>query len=177
MPGWVALLRAVNVGGRNRVPMAELRALLEGLGHEDVVTYIASGNVVFRSDTTKRAELAGQIERAIESEFGVSTVAILRSFAEMRKLVRAHPFGPDTSKSYVTLLAAKPKAADVKRLAALDVGPDRVEVVGSDVFILYPNGLQAATVSGPLLEKTLGLPGTNRNWRTVAKLAELCAGG
>jgi uncharacterized protein (DUF1697 family) len=174
MPSWVALLRGINVGSHNRVPMAGLRAVCEELGHEDVVTVIASGNVVFRSGSRKRAELERELERAVAREFGVKPAVMLRSCAEIGKLAAAHPFGKDASQSYVTFLAAKPTAAAVKELEAADIAPDRVKVVGTEVFLLHPNGLAGSNLSSAQVEKTLGVKGTNRNWRTVAKLAELC---
>jgi uncharacterized protein (DUF1697 family) len=169
---WVAFLRAVNVGGRSKVPMAELRAALADAGLEEVRTYIASGNVLFASDRARTA-LAGLIERALQDEFGVSSAVVLRTPKELQGVIAAHPFGTDTSKTYVTFLAAKPKAVDVRKLQALDVEPDRVVVSGSEVFVLHPNGAGKPRLSGAQLERTIGVPGTGRNWRTVAKLVEL----
>jgi uncharacterized protein (DUF1697 family) len=173
MNGWVALLRAINVGGRNRVPMAELRLAFEEAGCQSVRSYIASGNVVFASRRSDRAALGRALEAIVADEFGVSTAVVLRTFAEIRELVRAHPFGKDTTHTYVTFLAEKPKAAAVRRVQELDVAPDQVALVGTDAVIQLPNGIQGARLSGPLLEQTLGVAGTNRNWRTVARLAEL----
>jgi uncharacterized protein (DUF1697 family) len=166
---WVALLRGINLGPRNKVPMAELRRVFEEAGCEGVQTYIQSGNVVFTKSAPDRAEL----ERAVADAFGVSSAIVLRTADQLAKVTASHPFGRDTSKSSVTFLAEKPKAAAVRRLQELDIGTDRVEVIGSDVFLHYPNGVQGARLTGALLEKTIGVAGTNRNWRTVAKLAEL----
>jgi uncharacterized protein (DUF1697 family) len=169
---WVALLRGVNVGGRNRVPMAELRRVLADTGCEDVSTYIQSGNVVFRCGG-RRAALARELEAAIAAAFGVPSRVVLRSGQELRALVDAHPFGTDTSHTYVTFLAEKPKRAALARLAELDVAPDRYELVGGDVVVQYPNGVQGSKLTTALLERQLGVAGTNRNWRTVTRLAEL----
>jgi uncharacterized protein (DUF1697 family) len=173
--GWVALLRGINVGGRNRVPMAELRRVLDDAGCGSVRTYIQSGNVLFTNRASDRARLARRLEAAVEEAFGVSAVVVLRTFEELRELERSHPFGADTSRTFVSFLAATPDPKRVRDLASLDVAPDEVEVVGSDVFVRYPNGIQGARLSAAQLERRIGVPGTMRNWRTVTKLVELAA--
>jgi uncharacterized protein (DUF1697 family) len=171
--GWVALLRAVNLGAVNKVPMARLRELLEEGEYESVATYIQSGNVLFvRGRASDRKRLAKELERAIQKEFGVASAVVLRTFAEVEKLVQAHPFGGDTSQTHVAFLAATPTAKAVRALEELDIGADRFEIRGSDVFMHYPNGVQGSRLASRL-EKTLGVPGTVRTWRTVTKLAEM----
>ena len=171
---WVALLRAVNLGARNKVPMARLREVLGDLGCESVATYIQSGNVVFaRGRTSDRDRLARELERAIEDEFGVRSAVVLRTAAEIDKLAASHPFGGDTSQTHVAFLTARPTAKAVRALAGLDAGPDRFELRGSDVFLHYPSGVQGSRLTAARLERTLGVAGTVRNWRTVTRLAEL----
>ncbi len=171
--GWVALLRGINLGSRNRVPMAELRRVLEDAGCASVTTYIQSGNVVFRKRASDRSALARKLERTVKESFGVESAVVLRMFAELRKVARSHPFGRDTSKSHVAFLAQKPDRAGVRRLASLDIAPDEVKVVGSDVYLRYPNGMQGAKLSAAALERNLGAAATVRNWRTVTRLVEL----
>jgi uncharacterized protein (DUF1697 family) len=167
--GWVALLRGINIGARNRVPMAGLRTLFEELGLGDVRTVIASGNVLFTG-----AKPDGEaLERAIGERFGVRAPVVLRTFDEIRAVAAGHPFGDDGSKSYVTFLAAKPKPAAVRALAAAEIAPHEAVVAGRDVYLRLPNGITGAHLPGQLLERLLGVPGTARNWRTVTKLAEL----
>jgi uncharacterized protein (DUF1697 family) len=171
--GWVALLRGVNLGRRNRVPMAELRRVFEANGAEGVRTYIQSGNVVFTHRRSGRAALAKEFEAAVSKSFGVASRVVLRTFDEFAAVASAQPFGPDNSNTFVTFLAAKPARKAVAGLASLEIAPDRVEVVGSDVFVHYPNGVAGARLNGAMLERKLGVPGTGRNWRTVTRLAEL----
>ena len=173
--GWVALLRAVNLGARNKVPMAELRRVLEEQGCESVRTYIQSGNAVFTSGVAGRAALSRRLERAIEDAFGIATPVVLRSFRELAGIVASHPFGADTSSTQVAFLARKPPAAGVRRLRERDIAPDRVEVAGSDVYLHLPNGVQGSRLSGAQLERQLGVAATVRNWRTVARLAEMAS--
>ena len=170
---WVALLRGINLGSRNRVPMAGLREVFADAGCEAVTTYIQSGNVVFAKRASDRRALARRLERAVREVFDVTAPVVLRTAAELAGVIRSHPFGRDTAHTAVTFLAEKPDRAAVRRLEALDVAPDRVEVAGSDVYLHYPNGFQGARLTGAVLERTLGLAGTARNWRTVTRLAEL----
>lgn len=104
MTAWVALLRAVNLGARNKVPMAELRALLERDGFADVRSHIQSGNVLFAADGP-REPLARRIEETIAFAFGVATTAVLRSADELRAVASSQPFGDDVSHTYVSFLA------------------------------------------------------------------------
>ena len=171
---WVALLRAVNLGARNKVPMAELRARLEAAGFEGVRTYIASGNVIF-DGPGGRAAVAHRLEQRIADEFGVDTTAIVRRPEELAAVVEGHPFGADTALSHVVFLARKPGAEAAKRLAAADHSPDQAVLVGMDVYLRYPAGVQGSRLSAARLERLLEVRATHRNWRTVAKLAELAA--
>jgi uncharacterized protein (DUF1697 family) len=158
---WVALLRAVNLGRTNKVPMAALRAALSAAGYADVQTLIASGNVVFRAD---RKPSPAQLEQLIADEFGVTTTAILRSGAQIRRLAEAKPFPRD---AHVAFLARRPRAT-----SALE-GLDRFALVGADVVVHAPRGYANVQLSGAVIEKALGIPATVRNWNTVEKLAAL----
>ncbi len=173
MSAWVALLRAVNLGARNKVPMADLRALLEQAGHASVRTYIASGNVLFETRSRSRAKVAAELEALVAEAFGVATTAILRTPDELAAVVAGHPFGDDTSQTHVSFLAAAPDAAAVARLTDADHGPDRAALAGAHVYLQFPHGVQGSRLSAGTLEQLLRVPGTVRNWRTVAKLAEL----
>jgi uncharacterized protein (DUF1697 family) len=169
MATWVAWLRAINLGSRNKVPMAELRQVFEDAGCESVRTYIQSGNVVFEHAKPKRATL----EAAVADAFGLKITIVLRTAKQIRELVQAHPFGTDTSKSYVAFLAEKPAAAALRALSELDIAPARLETVGPDIVVHYPNGFSGARLGAAGLEKHLGVPATFRNWRTVTRVAEL----
>jgi uncharacterized protein (DUF1697 family) len=168
---WVVLLRAVNLGARNKVPMAKLRSVLEADGYGDVRTYIASGNVLLDGPKSGVA-VARELERVVAEEFGVDTTAIVRKPAELAALVSAHPFGRDTSRSHVVFLSERPSTKAAKRLAATDHSPDRGVLAGKDVYVQYGGGVQNARLSAARLERLLGVSATHRNWRTVAALAE-----
>jgi uncharacterized protein (DUF1697 family) len=167
----VALLRAVNLGARNKVPMAALRELCAELGYEGVETFIASGNVLFR----ERAPDTAQLERAIAERFDVQTTVVLRTAKELQALVASNPFGSRTPECYVAFLAGKPARAAFEALSTSDFPEDAWERVGPDVALHYAAGFQQATLTSARLERLLGVPATLRNWRTVTKLAELAA--
>jgi uncharacterized protein (DUF1697 family) len=171
---WVALLRGVNLGRDNKVPMAELRALLETAGYGSVRTYIASGNVLL-DGPAKRAELGAALERLVADSFGVATTVILRKPRELAATVAAHPFGADTSETHIAFLSARPAKAAAARLTGVDPGADRAVLAGADVYLRLPRGVHGSRLSVARLESLLGVPATLRNWRTVAALAELAA--
>ena len=171
---WVALLRALNLGARNKVPMAELRELLSEAGYGEVRTYIASGNVLL-DGPRKRSTIAGELERLIADAFQVKTTAVMRTPKELASVVAGHPFGADTSQSHVVFLAGRPDSQAARQLGTSDHSPDRALLVGADVYLRYPAGVQGSRLSAARLERLLGTAGTHRNWRTVAALAELAA--
>jgi uncharacterized protein (DUF1697 family) len=168
----VALLRGVNVGGRTMIPMPSLKASLEDLGHEDVVTYIQSGNVVFESRVKDPAK---EIEERIAEDFGVSVTVVLRTPAELKKVVKANPF-PEVKegrKLHVTFLRDKPAKAAVDALDPDRSPPDELVLKGRDLYVHYPNGQAKTKLTNDWVERTLGVRGTARNWNTVLKLVEL----
>jgi uncharacterized protein (DUF1697 family) len=170
---WVAFLRAVNLGSRNKVPMAELRALLEEAGYDGVQTYIASGNVLLEGPASRK-KLAGHLERLVADGFGVTTTAILRKPRELAGIVKAHPFD-SAAEPHVAFLASRPTKAATSRLEAVDSGADRAVLAGSDLYLRLPQGVQGSRLSAARIESLLGVPATMRNWRTVVALAQLAA--
>ena len=171
---WVALLRAVNLGARNKVPMAGLRTLLEAAGYGDVRTYIASGNVLL-DGPSGRTELGSELETLVADAFGVTTTAILRKPGELAQIVDGHPFGADTSETHVAFLSGRPAKAAVARLEGAAATPEQAVLSGADLYLRLPRGVHGAGLSAARVESLLGVQATLRNWRTVAKLAQLAA--
>ena len=167
---WVALLRGVNLGARNKVPMAQLRTLLEDAGYGEVRTYIASGNVLLDGPAGKK-KLASELERLVLNSFGVTTAVILRKPRELAAAVEAHPFD-DTSETHVAFLAARPAKAAAARLE--DVDPGAV-LAGTELYLRLPRGVHGSRLSNARIESLLGVAATLRNWRTVVALAKLAA--
>lgn len=176
---YVALLRGINLGARNKVAMPALRTLVESLGHEDVQTYIQSGNVVFRSAAAKK-DLAADLEAAIAGEFGVKAAVVLRTRAEVEKAVAGNPFvaaGADENALHVVFLGSPPTKAAAKTLDPDRSPPNEFALRGAEVYLHCPNGFGRSKLSVDWFERKLGGPATIRNWRTVTTLAELCKGG
>jgi uncharacterized protein (DUF1697 family) len=168
----VALLRGVNVGGR-KVPMAELRDVLEALGYGDVRTYIQSGNVVF---SAKRPVAASSIERALEERFGMKIAVIIRTPGDLANAVERNPYpDADTSKVRVGFLASAPRAAVVKTIDASGFLPEEFAAVGRELYLHLPNGLGRSKLPDFVLRQ-LKVPATLRNWNTLTKLVELSGG-
>ena len=173
------MLRSINVGGRNKVAMADLRALVEGLGYTDVVTYVQSGNVVF-TGTGASAKVAGGIAEQIKAELGLDVPVIVRSQRQLVGMIKGVPYpGADRepTQHHVTFLADRPSAASVAKLAekAAPFAPDRCAVVGQDVYLHCPGGYGNTKLNNAFIERHLGVTATTRNWRTVNTLAGMCA--
>ena len=166
---YIGLLRAVNVGGKNTIPMAELRSALEDLDLHQVRTYIQSGNIVFDTDLTQNA-VQQRIEEQIEQRFGLGIDVILRSADEFDQIIADCPFlvAPDASGISIAFLNEPPSPDAV---AALDryVSPgEQYQVVGRNVYLLLPNGTARSKLVVHV--QKLGPLGTIRNWKTVTKL-------
>lgn len=171
---WVALLRGINLGARNKVSMAGLRELFSDLGTEDVTTYVQSGNVVFRS-AGSRAALTEAIEKEIRKRFGLDVTVLLRTKAELARLVAGNPFAKqsDPTKVHVTFLAEAPERGRARELDKQEFEPDEFRVTREAVYLHCPKGYGRSKLSNTFFEKQLGVRATTRNWRTVATLAEL----
>jgi uncharacterized protein (DUF1697 family) len=172
---WIALLRGVNLGSHNKVPMAGLRSLMSDIGAEDVRTYVQSGNVVFTSGLA-RDELARRIERELGARFGVDADVVLCTKAELSRIVARNPFADDESEPtrlHVTFLAEPPERGRAAELEREEFEPDRFHVTRAAVYLHTPDGYGRTKLSNAYFERKLGVRATTRNWRTVTILAEL----
>jgi uncharacterized protein (DUF1697 family) len=176
---FVALLRGINVGGKNKLPMKDLVALFAQAGADDVRHYIQSGNVVFRATAPLAARLPGLVAREIERGLGLRVPVILRSDDELRAAAKANPLlaaGADPSTLHVMFLE---RAPGKKEIAALDPGrspPDSFSLVGREVYLSCPNGMARTKLTNAYFDSTLRTTSTARNWRTVLKLVEMSSG-
>ena len=176
-PTHIALLRGINVGGHNRVPMAELRSLFEGLGHEHVATYVQSGNVVFDSAAGQSA-IVSAIEQAIAAQFGFAVPVVVRSRSELAAVATRHPLAgdePDEAKLHVFFLADAPPAA-IPGLDPSRYAPDEFVLDGRELYVHYPNGQGRSKLTVARVERAFETTATARNWRTIARLLELADG-
>jgi uncharacterized protein (DUF1697 family) len=172
----IALLRAVNVGGR-KLPMAELRALCGGeLGWEDVETYIQSGNLLFRADG-KPETLEARLEEAIKARFGLDVPVIVRTASQWAALASANPFpgvARDEPNRIQLLVSKRPVQADAaETLRERAQAGERAEIASGALWLHYPAGVGTSKLTPALIDKACGSPSTGRNWRTVVKLREM----
>jgi uncharacterized protein (DUF1697 family) len=180
MGTFVALLRSINVGGRNRVAMAELRQLATSLGFQDVATYLQSGNLVFSAPGSP-ASIGRALHEGLVAELAVDVPVIVRSRSQMGRLPRTNPFTagrPDPTSMHVTFLGTVPDRqarADLEARAG-QWGADQLVVEGTEVFLYCPGGYAATKLHNTYLERHLGTTATTRNWRTVLALVEAVDG-
>ena len=170
-----AFLRGINLGKNKRIAMADLRALGEALGFEDVRTHLQSGNLLFTSKAAE-AELVAALEGGIATEFGFDIRVMVRTRAQLARLVNDDPMGADRSDGrlrHVAFLSAAPKAKELKAFDAGRYLPDEVHIQGRDAHLWYPGGVQGSKLSNAELERHLGVAATTRNWNTVTKVLEL----
>jgi uncharacterized protein (DUF1697 family) len=175
---YVALFRGVNVGGRARVSMQDLRELFGSLGHSDLATYVQSGNVVFRSKKSDTSQMRRAIEDKVREDLGLDVTVLLRSAAELRGVLGSNPLvglTDDDRLLHVTFLASEPDPLKVPNLDEVQAGDDLLSVSGSEVYLYCPGGYSETKLNNTFIEKRLGVPATTRNWRTVNKLAEMVA--
>ncbi len=179
MGRFIALLRAVNLGPRNRVGMADLRELAGELGLEDCTTLLQSGNLVFRSSARGSASLERLLEEAVRSRLRVDTDFFVRSDRDWQEVLAANPFdqeaASDPAHLLVMFLKAAPPASAIKALRQAIQGRERVEVAGRQAYFVYPDGIGRSRLTSGLIESRLGTRGTGRNWSTVRKLGELAS--
>lgn len=172
----IALLRGVNVGGKNKLPMKELAAVLVAAGCEKVVTYIQSGNIVCSVPAALGKNLAALIERVIQEHFGLRVPVVLRTAAELKALIARNPFvqpGADPDLLHVGFLAQVPSASQVATLDPHRSPPDEFVVVGREIYFRFPAGLSRTKLTNAYFDAKLATVSTVRNWRTVHKLLEL----
>jgi uncharacterized protein (DUF1697 family) len=169
----LALLRGINVGGKNKLPMRDLAGMFEDAACGNVRTFIQSGNVIFSADAKVSVSLAAAIASKIESRFGYKVPVILRTARQLREVVSNNPFPGAEDILHVMFLADRPSR---KQIAALDPNrsaPDTFIVRGGEVYLHLPNGVADTKLTNAWFDSKLGTVSTGRNWRTVTKLLEM----
>jgi uncharacterized protein (DUF1697 family) len=173
----VALLRAVNLPGHNKIGMADLKALVASLGFADAQTLLQSGNIVFTGGTKTTAALEQALERAAIKQLALETDFLVRTAKEWSAIVDGNPFPGEAKNDPSHLLAMIVKddvsALNVAALQKAIVGREVVRAKGRCAYIVYPDGIGRSKLTTALIEKKLGTRGTARNWNTVLKLLAL----
>jgi uncharacterized protein (DUF1697 family) len=170
----VALLRGVNLGGKNCVPMKELAQVFAKAGCADVRTYIQSGNVVFRATRALAASLPPRVTEQIAKRFGCQIPVILRTAEQFAAAVRDNPFPEIPQEAlHVYFLAGVPDASRTVQLDPDRSKPDTFIVHGREIYLRLPNGMGRSKLTNAYFDSKLATTSTARNWRTVLKLLEL----
>lgn len=177
MARYVALLRGINLGPRNRIAMPALREALAEAGFEDVQTYLQSGNVVLASRGKPEA-LRRNVENVLSDEFGLEIAVVVRSGAELAAVVRRNPLAKvatEPKRYQVTFLDRRLPAQALRELEAVAAPSERVVASGREVYAWHPAGVARSKLWAKLAGKGLGVTATSRNWATVEALAELAS--
>jgi uncharacterized protein (DUF1697 family) len=175
---YAALLRGINLAGRNRISMPELAKTLISLGLEDVSTYLQSGNIAFLSASVNEAELRAAIEGRVAEVFGLPIAVVLRTDRALAEIAKRNPFifdEPDPKLLHVAFLDGAPEKQAIAGLDPDRSPPDRFAVRGREIYLHFPKGSGRSKLGIDYFERKLGVVATARNWNTVLKLAELTA--
>ena len=171
----IAVLRGINVGGKRRILMVDLKSLCEKLGWHNVESYIQSGNLIFDSDKAN-SELESDLERSIEGRFGFNVPVIVRSSKELKSSIEKNPFYDESTnidQLHLTLLKEKPRQENTEQIRNFVFEPDRFEIIDKDVFILCKGKYHKTKLTNNFIEKKLLTGATTRKWKTVLKLCEM----
>lgn len=180
MSAHIALLRAVNVGGKNIIPMPALKAMFEALGFAGARSLLNSGNFVFDPGRRKPDALESLLEKETEKRFGARPEYFVRAAAEWDEIIAHNPFPReaknDPARLHVLTLKAAPSSAQVKALRDAIKGPESVGAWTRHAYIYYPDGSGNSKLTPRLVETRLETRGTARNWNTALKLQALVSG-
>jgi uncharacterized protein (DUF1697 family) len=177
--GYVALLRGINLGGKNKLPMKDLIAIFCAAGCDDVQTYIQSGNVVFSAPVEIERGLCADISAQVLKRFGFSVPVVLRSTGELEDTFRNNPFlklGAPEETLHVMFLADLPEPRSVAGLDPARSPGDAFVVRGREIYLRLPSGVANSKLTNAYFDSKLATTSTSRNWRTVTTLFEMCNG-
>jgi uncharacterized protein (DUF1697 family) len=181
MSTWICLLRAINLGARNKVPMPALREALADAGFIDAQTYLQSGNVVLSSRHRTPAAVSEAVRDLVRERFDVDQPVVVRTPEQVGVLIEANPFADAAAERpkllHVVFLAAEPASDAVDRVHTDDLTRDVVRILGRDMYVDYGESVHASKLSPAYFSRRLGVDGTARNWRTVLALAEMTGHG
>jgi len=178
MNTFIALFRGINVGGHNILPMRELVAVLEGLGLQNIRTYIQSGNVVLDSRGSDGVALAKKIREGVHRSHGFAPEVMLLKSGEFGNAIKSNPYAHAESEPktlHLFFLGTKPKKPDMKKLEDLQRDNERFALKGKVFYLHAPDGIGRSKLAASV-EKALGVNVTARNWRSVCKIAEMAKG-
>jgi uncharacterized protein (DUF1697 family) len=176
---YVGLLRGINLGGHNKIPMQELKALMDKLGFKNILTVIQSGNILFKSEIKDLGAIRKTIEQGIKDKFFLDVAVVLMSQDELLGIIDSNPFNRAefalSEREYFTFLFKKPSEQSVERLMKVDGRGDELFVRDKTVYVLCKKGYARTVFNNNFIERILDVIATSRNLETVKKLADLSA--
>ena len=170
---YLVMPRGINVGTRNRVPMAELRSKLAGDGYCDVATVLQSGNVIVSTEEDRPDEVAGAMQRLLRDFFDVDVACVVRTANQVRGVLERNPLQvvvSDPSRYLVIFLSQEPDPEAVGTLMGEDHSPEAIAIADAEAYVWTPAGVKAMTLSYAYFEKRFGVVATARNWNTIEKI-------
>lgn len=181
MNTYIILLRGINVGGKNKIKMADLKAMCVSMGYQNVQTYIQSGNIVLETTETNVVVIEEALKQQIKDTFGYDIAVLVRTPIYWANAIAENPFliempEVETKLLHLTFLAAEPSSDLLTKLEAIDYGEDQFKVVADRMYLYFPNGYGRTKLTNTVVEKKLQVAATTRNWRTVNKLLDLAKG-
>lgn len=181
MQTYISILRGINVSGHRQIKMEVLKALYAACGYNSIVTYIQSGNVIFKAvEEASAEEVAATIEQAVNQSFGFEVPVIVRTLYEMEQVIASNPFiaqkDIDAEKLHVTFLKQPPAPQNIEKLAGIDYAPDVFTFTETGIYLYCPGGYGNTKLSNTFFENKLKVTATTRNWKTVNELVDLAKG-
>lgn len=178
MVKYISILRGINVGGKRKILMADLKDLYSQLGFENIITYIQSGNVIFTAPTSENShQIAAKIQKAISDTYGFDVPVIIRTDNEIKEAVKANPYQEeeqtDIKQLHLTFLGEAPLKENIEVLEQTSGIKDRYQINTKDIFICCEGKYSDSKLTNQFFEKKLKVTATTRNWKTVNKLLEL----
>ena len=177
MKTYISMLRGINISGHRMIRMDDLKALYAAMGFQNIVTYIQSGNVIFKLHAGNVPELEKKIADGIREKFGFDVPVIIKEMEELRHIIEANPFliepARETSKIYLTFLSTVPERKLYEKIGEGQNYEEEYQLVGKTIFIYCPNGYGNTKLSTNFLESKLKLTATSRNWRTTLELLQI----
>jgi uncharacterized protein (DUF1697 family) len=177
MTTYIAILRGINVGGKRMIKMEALKQMFVGMGFQNTLTYIQSGNVIFRAEKSDRNNLEQRIAKAISDSFSLDVPVIVKDMDELTQIVSANPFLSDESKNvdylHVTFLDKTPAKELIKNITDKNFHPDEFQMINDASYLYCPNGYSNSKLTNAFFESKLKVTATTRNWRTTIELLNL----
>ncbi|WP_321322709.1 DUF1697 domain-containing protein [Labilibaculum sp.] len=172
---YISVLRGINVGGKRKILMADLKNMYADLGFTNCISYIQSGNVIFEYQNVANSKLEAKLEDAISEKYGFEVPVIVRSVKEWKQTLKTNPYVGihENNSLYLSFLNETPKTELTEALSELNYGPDSFQIIDKDVFIYCPGPYHKTKLSNQFFESKLKVKTTTRNWNTVLKLLEL----